>query len=364
MDPKLIAIPILALVISLSTIGLVNAQTSDTTGTTPDTTTAPPPDTTTAPPPDTTTAPPDTTTAPPDTTTAPPPGQTSSSCTKDQILAAKQGLADIQKKIADLRMQLYNDWKTAHDAGQYTGTFEQYSKEKFANSADATQIKSDYQKYNSILRSCHTGGPMKQNAPSNTSCSQSDITNARQELATAQKQLMDLKDKAYQQFQQDQASGQYTGTWEQYAKDKFYNLPELAQLKATHDKYTSFMKSCFGNQVPHKRSMQQNPNGNNMPTSPPNNDNSNYNSNPSDWNQNMGSDFGLTGNSNFMPPTDQTLNPVPQISNPTDALGALSSHNIPGWVKGVAGWWAQGKISDDDFVSAIKFLVNQGIIKI
>jgi len=31
--------------------------------------------------------------------------------------------------------------------------------------------------------------------------------------------------------------------------------------------------------------------------------------------------------------------------------------------KGVAAWWAQGKISDDDFVSAIKFLVKEGIIK-
>ncbi len=41
-----------------------------------------------------------------------------------------------------------------------------------------------------------------------------------------------------------------------------------------------------------------------------------------------------------------------------------SSNGIPAWVRGIAGWWAEGKISDDDFVTAIKFLVHQRIIKL
>ena len=293
------------------------------------------------------------------------PGQTSASCTQDDIAAAKQGLADIQKKMADLRTQYYNDWQTAHNSGQYSGTFEQYSREKISNSADASQIKSDYQKYNSILRSCHAAGHMKPYAPSSTTCSQSDITNARQELATTQKQGYDLKNKAYQQFQQDQSSGQYKGTWEQYAKEKFLNLPEVKQLKSTHDKYTSFLKSCFGKQARSQGAVPQNPDDNSMPPlSPPNTNNPDSSSSPHDNLNTFGSDLGPIGNSNGLPPIDQSQNPIPAISSPTDALGTISSHNIPGWVKGVAGWWAQGKISDDDFVSAIKFLVQQGIIKI
>lgn len=37
---------------------------------------------------------------------------------------------------------------------------------------------------------------------------------------------------------------------------------------------------------------------------------------------------------------------------------------IPNWVKGVAGWWAEGKISDSDFQQAIQFLVNVGVIHV
>jgi len=38
--------------------------------------------------------------------------------------------------------------------------------------------------------------------------------------------------------------------------------------------------------------------------------------------------------------------------------------NVPDWVKNNAGWWANGLISEDDFVNGIKYLVEQGIIKV
>ncbi len=299
LNPKLTAVPILLLVISLSTIGFVNAESSDdnvndnksnSTGTSLS-------------------------------------DQTSVSCSQDEITVAKQGLADIQKKMADIRTRYYTDWQTAHNVGQYNGTFEQYSHEKISSS-DLSQIKLNYQKYNSILRSCGVAGHMtRSNVPSNTACSQDDISHARQELATIMQHGTDLKNKIYQQFQADQSSGQFNGTWVQYAKENFYNLPEALQLKSTHDKYTSFLKDCFGNKVP-PIVMQ--------------NQVENY-------------------TSTILPTKSQSLTP---ISGPADALGAISSHTIPGWVRGIAGWWAQGKISDDEFVSAIKFLVHQGIIKV
>ena len=37
---------------------------------------------------------------------------------------------------------------------------------------------------------------------------------------------------------------------------------------------------------------------------------------------------------------------------------------IPNWVKGVFGYYAQGKLSDADIISALQFLIQQGIIKI
>ncbi|HET6457879.1 MAG TPA: hypothetical protein VFG24_03245 [Nitrosopumilaceae archaeon] len=298
MDPKLTAAPIILLVISLSTIGLVNAESNDMVG---------------------------------QHNAAEniqmKYNQTGASCTQDETAAAKQGLADIQKKMADLRTQYYTDWQSAHNLGQYNGTFEQYSHEKISSS-DISQIKSDYQKYSSILKSCGAAGHMMRPNASSTTCSQDDLSHARQELATTMQQGNDLKNKMHQQFKSDQASGQFNGTWMQYAKEKFYNLPEISQLKSTHDKYTSFLKSCFGNQVP-------------------------YNVVPQNQDENY--------TSTILPTVSQSL---PSISSPTDALGAISSHGIPVWVKGIAGFWAQGKISDDEFVSAIKFLVHQGIIKI
>ena len=36
---------------------------------------------------------------------------------------------------------------------------------------------------------------------------------------------------------------------------------------------------------------------------------------------------------------------------------------IPAWIKNNAKWWADGKISDNNFVSGIQYLIQQGIMK-
>jgi len=37
---------------------------------------------------------------------------------------------------------------------------------------------------------------------------------------------------------------------------------------------------------------------------------------------------------------------------------------IPQWIKTNAGWWSEGKITDAEYVQAIEYMINQGIIKI
>ncbi|MCH7968212.1 MAG: hypothetical protein IH841_03035 [Thaumarchaeota archaeon] len=37
---------------------------------------------------------------------------------------------------------------------------------------------------------------------------------------------------------------------------------------------------------------------------------------------------------------------------------------IPDWVKNNAGWWAEGLISDMDFVLGIQWLITNGIMKV
>lgn len=41
-----------------------------------------------------------------------------------------------------------------------------------------------------------------------------------------------------------------------------------------------------------------------------------------------------------------------------------SSDVIPAWIKNNAGWWSAGKISDEDFLSGIKYLIENSIINV
>ena len=60
-------------------------------------------------------------------------------------------------------------------------------------------------------------------------------------------------------------------------------------------------------------------------------------------------------------------NKIIQINDlPTTSDGEISIENdivIPSWIKNNAGWWADDKISDSDFLSGIKFLVETNIIQ-
>ena len=37
---------------------------------------------------------------------------------------------------------------------------------------------------------------------------------------------------------------------------------------------------------------------------------------------------------------------------------------IPSWIKNNSGWWANGQISDSDFISGIQYMIQNNIIKI
>jgi len=59
---------------------------------------------------------------------------------------------------------------------------------------------------------------------------------------------------------------------------------------------------------------------------------------------------------------EDTLNM--ELRDEKRAMGLERDVNVPDWVRNNAGWWADGLISDDDFVSGIKYLVEQGIIRV
>ena len=45
-------------------------------------------------------------------------------------------------------------------------------------------------------------------------------------------------------------------------------------------------------------------------------------------------------------------------------ISAQSSYEIPSWVKGIAGFWAEDKISDAEFGEGLSFLIDSDVIKV
>jgi len=55
------------------------------------------------------------------------------------------------------------------------------------------------------------------------------------------------------------------------------------------------------------------------------------------------------------------------FENPTqkpDFLKMMEEKIIPSWIKNSAGWWADNKINDNDFISGIEYLLENKIIKV
>ena len=49
---------------------------------------------------------------------------------------------------------------------------------------------------------------------------------------------------------------------------------------------------------------------------------------------------------------------------PPTEQGTGSDDVIPSWIKNNAGWWADGQIDDGSFVSGLQWLISNGIMKI
>jgi hypothetical protein len=52
------------------------------------------------------------------------------------------------------------------------------------------------------------------------------------------------------------------------------------------------------------------------------------------------------------------------IPDTAQSLSQSTGSGVPAWVKSNASWWANDVITDSDFVSAIQYLISQGIIQI
>ena len=52
------------------------------------------------------------------------------------------------------------------------------------------------------------------------------------------------------------------------------------------------------------------------------------------------------------------------ITVPSTTRSASTSDSIPDWIKNNAGWWADGTISENDFLNGIQYLIKMGIMQV
>ena len=48
----------------------------------------------------------------------------------------------------------------------------------------------------------------------------------------------------------------------------------------------------------------------------------------------------------------------------TSMVGSVEANNVPDWVKNNAGWWADGTLTENEFVNALQYLIKMGIMKV
>ncbi|MBI1663045.1 MAG: peptidase [Nitrosopumilus sp.] len=52
------------------------------------------------------------------------------------------------------------------------------------------------------------------------------------------------------------------------------------------------------------------------------------------------------------------------ITVPTTTVSSETADNVPAWVKNNAGWWADGTISDGEFINGIQHLIQFGLLSV
>jgi len=74
---------------------------------------------------------------------------------------------------------------------------------------------------------------------------------------------------------------------------------------------------------------------------------------------------GQIGDSDFVSGIQHLIKEkIINIPNLPEQASETAEEKVPDWIRNNAAWWADGLISEDDFVNGIKYLVEQGIIKV
>jgi len=77
------------------------------------------------------------------------------------------------------------------------------------------------------------------------------------------------------------------------------------------------------------------------------------------WSENQIDDSDFVAGMQYL--IDKKIMKIPETQVASESSGEIS---MPDWIKNNAGWWAEGQITDDDFVTGMQWLVANGIMRV
>ena len=77
------------------------------------------------------------------------------------------------------------------------------------------------------------------------------------------------------------------------------------------------------------------------------------------WSENQIDDSDFVAGMQYL--IDKKIMKIPETQVASESSGEAS---MPDWIKNNAGWWAEGLISDDDFVQGMQWLVANGVMRV
>ena len=183
-------------------------------------------------------------------------------CNPEDSDHARQELGAIEQRYGEIKAKYYEEWQRLHESGEYDGPWGKFAQEHFLNSPELSEMKNTREKYSKFFRNCNDvreTGPYQispngirevrpyQVSPifeNRINCNPDDYLHAKKELAPLEQRYNELKTKYYDEWQRLQESGEYDGTWENFAKERFMNSPDMAEARQIHEKYSEFLRHC------------------------------------------------------------------------------------------------------------------------
>jgi hypothetical protein len=177
--------------------------------------------------------------------------------TCDAASEARTEIESLDRKYSELKKKAYSEWEAQTRSGVYSGTWDEYA-QKFLGSAEIKEIQILRQKYAEIDQKCaqYSTTKMEYSDTKKKTCDTADYKNIKKIFFAIEQKLVAAKEKHYKDWETQTKSGTYSGTWDQYSKEKFQNSQEMLEYQKAQAKHGTMIQYCQSNPQPETKTLQ------------------------------------------------------------------------------------------------------------